>query len=384
MTLNMKASLGSPWSLYYASPRAFLEKGGIGLVRDKYALLKQLSAGIELAGCGVENALSFDMMCDGEIGLIKFFDPVRMFVKPEPHSFEKLQNQKYRLISSVSIVDNLLDKWLLGEFVMWEKSLGGPSMVGTDMSSDEQCLQIYNDFRSPKALWTDVSNWDWGHPMELFDANRELLLMIFDFDHEVSWKRKFGDSVSVPEHPNRPMLDLYLKMVDWEPCWEFRDSNGECLGDVRAHSMGPIQKSGHARTSADNSRKRAVLSTMVGILAGKPIDFSASWPLATMGDDCKEDLEVDDPVSEYAKLGVKLKTSFDGDFCGKDLRTGALTRPFKTWYGAVTQYEPCSDPFNDSMWELRHWPELYPRLALYGGDVVDRVKAALAARARLP
>lgn len=42
-------------------------------------------------------------------------DPIRLFIKPEPHKEKKLVEGRYRLISSVSVVDQIIDHMLFGE-----------------------------------------------------------------------------------------------------------------------------------------------------------------------------------------------------------------------------------------------------------------------------
>nr|AWA82270.1 putative RNA-dependent RNA polymerase [Tama virus] len=43
-------------------------------------------------------------------------DPIRLFIKSEPHKLKKLEDGRYRLISSVSVVDQIIDHMLFGTF----------------------------------------------------------------------------------------------------------------------------------------------------------------------------------------------------------------------------------------------------------------------------
>lgn len=59
-------------------------------------------------------------------------DHIRIFVKPEPHKTSKLEEQRFRPISAVSLVDatvdRLLFKFLVDRFI--ENREGTPSMIG--------------------------------------------------------------------------------------------------------------------------------------------------------------------------------------------------------------------------------------------------------------
>lgn len=58
--------------------------------------------------------------------------PIRLFIKSEPHKIAKIQQRRYRLIYSVSIIDTIIDRMLLGEFAdrLMENWLVTPSMIG--------------------------------------------------------------------------------------------------------------------------------------------------------------------------------------------------------------------------------------------------------------
>lgn len=42
-------------------------------------------------------------------------DPIRLFIKPEPHKKKKLEEGRFRLISSVSVVDQIIDQMVFGQ-----------------------------------------------------------------------------------------------------------------------------------------------------------------------------------------------------------------------------------------------------------------------------
>lgn len=94
-------------------------------------------------------------------------DPVKVFVKNEPHKRMKLLLERYRLISCVSFVDQIIERVLYTpqaklEISLWRHLLVKPGMGATD-----------DDFRSiwdmklqleqiGLCLDTDVEGWDWS------------------------------------------------------------------------------------------------------------------------------------------------------------------------------------------------------------------------------
>lgn len=99
-------------------------------------------------------------------------DPIRLFVKPEPHKIKKLQDGRYRLISSVSVIDQILDHMLFGEmnsslianwpFVPskagWNQYQGGWRMMPS----------------SGKWMALDKQSWDWTVQMWILEMVLEI------------------------------------------------------------------------------------------------------------------------------------------------------------------------------------------------------------------
>jgi len=115
-------------------------------------------------------------------------DPIRVFVKPEAHTKEKLDAGRYRLIYSVSLVDHLIDDMLFGDFndkvvenyvytpikVGWSPLKGGwkqvPSYkVATDNSSHDQSRRLWQCdatlavrtqlCENMTPLWKELATW---------------------------------------------------------------------------------------------------------------------------------------------------------------------------------------------------------------------------------
>lgn len=92
-------------------------------------------------------------------------DPVRTFVKNEPHSITKLEQGRVRLISSVSLADQVIERLLSSpinnnEIYQWE---GLPSMPGIGLTTDEDFKRINRLIQAiPEKTQTDIKGWDWS------------------------------------------------------------------------------------------------------------------------------------------------------------------------------------------------------------------------------
>lgn len=85
-------------------------------------------------------------------------DPIRLFVKPEPISKRKLENDKFRLISSVSIIDQIIDHMIFGELNqnLIEKCHETPIKTGWT-----PLLGGWKEVPRVKIVSTDKSSFDW-------------------------------------------------------------------------------------------------------------------------------------------------------------------------------------------------------------------------------
>lgn len=85
-------------------------------------------------------------------------DPVRLFIKPEAHKQEKLDNYRYRLISSVSVIDQIIDHMVFGMMnkQMIENYMYIPSKVGWSPYAGG-----WKIVPAGRMVATDKSAWDW-------------------------------------------------------------------------------------------------------------------------------------------------------------------------------------------------------------------------------
>lgn len=109
---------------------------------------------------------SKDVLSYGSIELLErgVCDPVRIFVKNEPHSSKKLEQGRVRLIMSVSLVDQVVSRILFStqnraEVDAWKDIPSKPGMGFSDEQT-ESIFEYVDDF--PDLESYDVSGWDWS------------------------------------------------------------------------------------------------------------------------------------------------------------------------------------------------------------------------------
>lgn len=205
-------------------------------------------------------------------------DPIYLFVKQEPHKITKLHRK--RLISSVSVIDQIIDHMLFDEFNegLVSKSWLGPVKVGwTPLNGGWKTF--------PKGgVSIDKSAWDWTMQPWLFELLLQLRL----------------DS----------LLTVGERRQQWEEfaTWRYRSlfSNPEFVlpdGQVIKQLQGGVMKSGSVLTITDNSLAQLLLHLRV-VTEMYPIDLWSSkigWIWA-LGDDTRQSMP-DDLRQYLSKLG---------------------------------------------------------------------------------
>ncbi|ULN99194.1 RNA dependent RNA polymerase RdRp P1-P2 [Pterostylis polerovirus] len=267
--------------------------------------------------------VSFEDMTAEELVQNGLCDPIRLFVKGEPHKLSKLVEGRYRLIMSVSIVDQLVARVLFQnqnkrEIALWRAI---PSKPGFGLSTDEQTMDFMDSLSavvgaSPETLcnhWqdlvlpTDCSGFDWSVAQWMLE-----------------------DDMAVR---NRLTINLSELTVRLRNAWLKCIGNSVlCLSDgiLLAQSLPGIQKSGSYNTSSTNSRIRVMAAYHVG----------ADWAMA-MGDDCLE--SPNSNLDEYKDLGFKVEASEKLEFCSHIFETPTRATPVnvgKMLYRLIHGYNP--------------------------------------------
>nr|BEH12039.1 RdRp P1-P2 fusion protein [Cereal yellow dwarf virus RPV-33WO] len=250
-------------------------------------------------------------------------DPIRLFVKQEPHKQSKLDEGRYRLIMSVSLIDQLVARVLFqrqnkSEIALWSAI---PSKPGFGLSTEDQ-VQRFMEVLAGNA----------GASPEEVCVNWRDLLVPTDcsgFDWSVSdWM--LADDMEVR---NRLTIDCNELTRHLRAVWLQGISNSIlCLSDgtMLAQRVPGVQKSGSYNTSSTNSRVRVMAAYHCG----------ASWAIA-MGDDALEAPDTD--LSKYKDLGFKVEVSGELEFCSHIFKTPNLAIPVnenKMLYRLIHGYNP--------------------------------------------
>ncbi|DAZ87620.2 TPA_asm: P1-P2 fusion protein [Piper methysticum polerovirus] len=297
----------------------------------------------------------FEHMSAEELVREGLCDPVRLFVKGEPHKTSKLDEGRYRLIMSISLVDQLVARVLFQqqnklEIALWRAI---PSKPGFGLSTDGQV----HEFLASLARQVGVSE------RELLAHWREYVLPTdcSGFDWSVSsWM--MADEMEVRNRLTMQNTPLCRRLrAAWLKCIE---NSVLCTsgGLLLSQKIPGVQKSGSYNTSSTNSRVRVMAAYHCG----------APWVMA-MGDDALES-----PITnlrKYADLGFKVEVSEQLEFCSHVFEQSGLAIPVNTakmLYKLIHGYEPECGNFEVQMNyiaacfsvlnELRHLPSLVDRL----------------------
>jgi hypothetical protein len=262
--INPDGSPGTPYSRYGSTNAVLL---GNPIVR-KLIIDLTVDRLTRLGGDRIDKLTPEELVQQG------YCDPVRVFVKNEPHTRVKAEKRRWRLISSVSLVDQLVDRALNAhinklEIAKWDKIPSKPGM-GFDKESVERTIRYYNQLTRPCA--SDVEAYDW--------STKEFILKA-DCEYRI---RSCANANA-----------LYRRMME-NRCHAYSNSVFQ-LGDGRllAQLISGIMKSGLYITSSTNSHTRVLLAFIVG-----------AQDAMAMGDDCIEDY-VEDAIEKYAELGYRMK-----------------------------------------------------------------------------
>nr|AHA42475.1 RNA-dependent RNA polymerase [Sugarcane yellow leaf virus] len=282
-------------------------------------------------------------------------DPIRLFVKGEPHKQAKLDEGRYRLIMSVSLVDQLVARVLFQaqnkrEIALWRAI---PSKPGFGLSTDREAREFIESLSktvgcSPaevihgwrnKIVPTDCSGFDWSVADWMLEDDMEVRNLLTINNNELT----------------RRLRACWLKCIT---------NSVICTsgGVLYAQTHPGVQKSGSYNTSSSNSRIRVMAAFHCG----------ADWAIA-MGDDALE--SPNSNINAYQKLGFKVEVASQLEFCSHVFEQEDLARPLnvnKMLYRLIFGYNPaCGNAevlcnylqaVASVLNELRHDPQLVATL----------------------
>lgn len=226
-------------------------------------------------------------------------DVHREFIKDEPHPLRKLTKRSWRIINMLSLVDNLVDRFLFSvqdtvELENWETI---PSKCGSGLT-DQDGLELAIYVAANRLnLETDVTGWDVRVPDYLLYMDIEVRARLNNACQE--WYNAATNVTTLAARKVMMTSDgvLYVRNVPGG------------------------QSSGRKITSSGNSRMRFLLHALVSHSLGS--DYVGAM---TQGDDCVEYLPVDIPIGDYkeamAAHGVNIKLALrcsaqDFGFCSQ-------------------------------------------------------------------
>lgn len=273
--IKMDASPGLPYSATYATNKKFLETS-IHFI-------------IHLVWSRIQLRLKYQKVTDPiEMVKLGLCDPVKLFVKEEPHKLRKIIEGRVRLIMSVSIIDKFIEMILIKslkdlEIANW---VNIPSKPGMGFTPD-MVKTIYDRVHEMKRpVSTDVEGWDWSVTQWLLDADADMMIRLCNNPFE-DWKNLIMTSSSLEGN------SLY------------------CLSNSKMYTLAirGNQNSGKLKTSMSNSRMRALVAVVAGC-----------DDCICMGDDNIEEY-IEGAIEKYQNMGIKVKiyeeiqTEFE--FCSK-------------------------------------------------------------------
>lgn len=231
-----------------------------------------------------------------------YIDACKLFVKTEAHKIDKIKEQRFRLIFSMSIVDNLIAFLLFNnqnkeEILNWSTIPSQPGIGFSDTQIHAFTRAVKETFGEDDILETDVRHWDFSVKPE-------------DYDFDLFRRLILNDGFGTVWHT---LARAHYYCVQRQPV---TTSDGE----VYAFVLPGIMRSGWGNTSSANSAIRwgSILRCMyfLGILESNVKTGK------TNGDDCveKKFAEPDVVASLYLRQGKKVKnvairSANDFEFC---------------------------------------------------------------------
>lgn len=212
-------------------------------------------------------------------------DPLKVFIKTEPHSLKKIAEGRFRLISGVSMVDAMVDRIIFGWLADRVLASVGktPIRVGwTPLRGGWR--ELRNAFMGKRVTCIDKSSWDWTM-QEWVVLALERLVMELTFD--------------APEWL-QGLIRKRFQLLFRKAVFQFADGT-----QARQASVG-VMKSGCFMTIIFNSLAQMLLHAGAKIRMGR--DPYEDFPQA-MGDDTVQEtpFQLRDYVAHLEKLGCIVK-----------------------------------------------------------------------------
>lgn len=230
-------------------------------------------------------------------------DPIRLFIKPEPHKDKKIQSETYRLISSVSVLDQIIDHMLFDEMndIITDNWDNVPSKVGWS--------SVGGGYRYiPRQSWMalDKSKWDWSARLWLFEM---------DLDFRARLCKTKGE-----------LFDRWVKLSTIRYLLLFKKPTFiSSSGIIFRQLIEGVMKSGCVNTFTSNSVMQVILHIRVCLELGIPVTS-----IYALGDDTLQEI-ISQLLDEYLDLlgqfCVVKFTKIVNEFGGSRFNTDGSVEP---------------------------------------------------------
>ena len=267
--VNPRSHPGVPWCDFGSTNGVVLEAFP-ELVRD--AVQQRLSL---LLSTPLEHLIRASPEALVNAGLC---DPIRCFIKSEPHKASKLAEGRLRIIAGVSLVDNIIERILYRaqnkkEILNWESIPFNPGMG----LHDEGLLKIRRKMERMSSLCeSDISAWDWSVPGWMMEDAKDLRLLVAGLGKDTCFARLV-----------EARYQCHQKKVFYVG------------GKLFSQERPGIVPSGSYLTSSDNSHMRYMAAMIVQTQGGEE-----NPDAEVMGDDGVEK-PVPNGQALYSALGLK-------------------------------------------------------------------------------
>lgn len=229
-------------------------------------------------------------------------DPIRLFVKPEPHKQTKILQHRYRLISSVSVIDQIIDHLLFGPMnqAMVDNYMHIPSKVGWS-----PYVGGWKIVPAGRMVATDKTAWDW--------TVREWLVTA-----EFAVRRGLCRTVG----PTRDQWEMLA-------AWRYKELYKKPLfvtsgGDLLRQKAPGVVKSGCVNTITTNSIMQVIVHNLACLGIGE--EPRAIW---AMGDDTlqypQENMER--YLKELGRYCILKEYQRKTEFAGNEFLPGSVVEP---------------------------------------------------------
>lgn len=232
-------------------------------------------------------------------------DVIRLFIKAEPHKLKKLENHRYRLISSVSVLDQIIDHMLFDNFndICVDNWPLNPIKVGfSHFKGGWRAIPV-----SQGWIATDKTSWDWTVMPWMQELCFEIRSRLCDAEGE-----KFSVWKDLAQYRYNELFS--------NPT--FMTSSGVLL----KQRVKGIQKSGSVNTLIDNSLMQWIIHARCQLELNQTITN-----IFTMGDDVLQEQfpGMDGYFNLMSQFCILKQTTESSEFAGFHYKNGTIEPLYK-------------------------------------------------------